>query len=145
VGGLASCLYRLLDSPVDVTRAPSPVASLLTDRATAVTRGLIIMVFGIAGSLALTSLLSSPKFDLSQNITTEAWLLVSPLAVGLSAWGWLLTTRLWLCATGRLPWRLMTFLQEAHRRGVLRQAGAVYQFRHARLQERLASQTDSQS
>ncbi|MEU4668642.1 hypothetical protein AB0F91_11870 [Amycolatopsis sp. NPDC023774] len=27
---------------------------------------------------------------------------------------------------------------DAHRRGVLRQVGAVYQFRHARLQERLA-------
>ncbi|MFE2433031.1 NACHT domain-containing protein [Streptomyces sp. NPDC059373] len=144
VGGLASCLYRLLDSPVDVTRAPSPVASLLTDRATAVTRGVIIMVFGIVGSLALTPLLPSSDPSSSQGFTAAAWLLASPLAVGLSAWGWLLTTRLWLCATGRLPWRLMTFLQEAHRRGVLRQAGAVYQFRHARLQERLASQTDDQ-
>jgi hypothetical protein len=32
----------------------------------------------------------------------------------------------------------MTFLGDAHRRGVLRQAGAVYQFRHARLQDHLA-------
>ncbi|MFJ9481459.1 NACHT domain-containing protein [Streptomyces mirabilis] len=140
VGGLASCLYRLLDSPVDVTRAPSPVASLDTDRATAVTRGVIIMVFGIVVSLLLVPWL--PSSELSQVIMAGVWLLASPLAVGLSAWGWLLTTRLWLCGTGRLPWRLMTFLEEAHRRGVLRQAGAVYQFRHARLQERLASRTD---
>ncbi|MFI6358668.1 hypothetical protein ACIBJF_40075 [Streptomyces sp. NPDC050743] len=33
----------------------------------------------------------------------------------------------------------MAFLDDAHRRGVLRQAGAVYQFRHARLQEQLAT------
>ncbi|MGY5126896.1 hypothetical protein [Streptomyces nigrescens] len=40
--------------------------------------------------------------------------------------------------TGRLPWTVSAFLRDAHRRGVLRQAGAVYQFRHARLQEHLA-------
>jgi len=32
----------------------------------------------------------------------------------------------------------MSFLADAHRRGVLRQAGAVYQFRHIELQHRLA-------
>jgi hypothetical protein len=40
--------------------------------------------------------------------------------------------------TGRLPWRLPEFLDDAYRRGVLRRAGAVYQFRHARLQEHFA-------
>jgi hypothetical protein len=30
-------------------------------------------------------------------------------------------------------------LADAHRRGVLRQAGAVYQFRHLELQQRLAN------
>jgi hypothetical protein len=38
------------------------------------------------------------------------------------------------------PLRLMPCLEDAHRRGVLRQAGAVYQFRHARLQQRLAGE-----
>ena len=33
----------------------------------------------------------------------------------------------------------MSFLADAHRRGVLRQAGAVYQFRHIELQHRLAT------
>jgi hypothetical protein len=32
----------------------------------------------------------------------------------------------------------MAFLEDAHRRGVLRQVGAVYQFRHAKLQQYLA-------
>ncbi|MGH8921171.1 MAG: AfsR family transcriptional regulator, partial [Actinomycetes bacterium] len=66
------------------------------------------------------------------------------LAVGLAvfssrAWGAFTITRLWLAARGRLPLRLMRFLDDAHRRGVLRQVGAVYQFRHARLQDRLAA------
>jgi DNA-binding SARP family transcriptional activator len=65
------------------------------------------------------------------------------LSVGLSvclarAWGALGPTTAWLAARGRVPWRLIPFLADAHQRGVLRQVGAVYQFRHARLQERLA-------
>ncbi|HEY3708482.1 MAG TPA: BTAD domain-containing putative transcriptional regulator [Amycolatopsis sp.] len=65
------------------------------------------------------------------------------LAVGLTvclsrAWGAFGCTRLWLAARGHIPLRFMSFLDDAHRRGVLRQVGAVYQFRHARLQERLA-------
>ena len=43
-----------------------------------------------------------------------------------------------LFATRRMPWRLMPFLVDAHARGALRQVGAVYEFRHIRLQERLA-------
>jgi hypothetical protein len=33
----------------------------------------------------------------------------------------------------------MGFLNDAYKRGVLRQAGAVYQFRHIELQHRLAT------
>ncbi|MEU2612006.1 hypothetical protein ABZ570_10545 [Micromonospora sp. NPDC007271] len=43
-----------------------------------------------------------------------------------------------LFATGRMPWRLMAFMEDSHRLGLLRQVGAVYQFRHADLQDRLA-------
>ncbi len=70
------------------------------------------------------------------------------LAVGLAvcltrAWGVFTMTRLWLAARGRLPLRFMDFLADAHRRGVLRQVGAAYQFRHVRLQDRLARQTET--
>jgi hypothetical protein len=64
------------------------------------------------------------------------------LAVGLSifmsrAWGSFVLSVPWLTMRGQVPLRLVRFLDDAHRRGVLRQAGAVYQFRHARLQDRL--------
>ncbi|SEG34068.1 hypothetical protein SAMN04489712_104482 [Thermomonospora echinospora] len=36
------------------------------------------------------------------------------------------------------PWRLLPFLEEAHRRDILRQVGPAYQFRHAYLQDALA-------
>ncbi|GII82282.1 SARP family transcriptional regulator [Sphaerisporangium siamense] len=55
------------------------------------------------------------------------------------AWGAFTVTRVWLALTGRAPLRLIRFLDDAHRRGVLRQTGGVYQFRHARLQDHLAN------
>jgi hypothetical protein len=38
----------------------------------------------------------------------------------------------------------MSFLLDAHQRGVLRQAGAVYQFRHIELQHRLANRDENE-
>ncbi|GII65081.1 NACHT domain-containing protein [Sphaerisporangium krabiense] len=40
--------------------------------------------------------------------------------------------------TGVFPHQGIRFLDDAHRRGVLRTVGSVYQFRHARLQDQLA-------
>jgi hypothetical protein len=40
--------------------------------------------------------------------------------------------------TRRLPWRIMDFLDDAHRLGLLRTIGPVYQFRHADLHDHLA-------
>jgi NACHT domain len=70
--------------------------------------------------------------------------LAAGLMVGLgnmlqSAWPSYMITRGWLALHHRLPWPLMSFLADAHRRGVLRQAGSVYQFRHIELQHRLAN------
>ena len=63
----------------------------------------------------------------------------------MSSWGWFSFTRVWLGIRGVLPLRLMSFWHDAHRRGILRQAGAVYQFRHSRLQERLAKDQEKSS
>lgn len=54
---------------------------------------------------------------------------------------WLLTTTTlpFLGPGERLPLRLMKFLDDMHRSGVLRAVGPVYQFRHAELQAHLAS------
>lgn len=71
--------------------------------------------------------------------------LASGLAFGLvismlkTAWPSYLLIRVWLASHHRLPWALMGFLADAHRRGVLRQVGAFYQFRHIELQHQLAS------
>jgi hypothetical protein len=57
-----------------------------------------------------------------------------------SAWGRYGAARFWLAAGGHLPWRLTRFLRDAHRRGVLRQSGGFYRFRHLALQHELAAE-----
>lgn len=97
------------------------------------------IAYGVAGAVV-----GGQVFPRAESATQAiAAGVVFALAIGLMvplsrAWGAFAMTRLWLAVTGRLPLRLMRFLGDAHRRGVLRQVGAVYQFRHARLQDRLA-------
>jgi hypothetical protein len=56
-----------------------------------------------------------------------------------SAWTRWLIARMWLSGSRQAPWHLLGFLEDAHKRGVLRQSGAAYQFRHLELQRRLAA------
>ncbi|WP_171163774.1 NACHT domain-containing protein [Streptomyces sp. I05A-00742] len=63
----------------------------------------------------------------------------SVLALTAHSWPHYTLARLLLAARDELPWRLQAFLADAHRLGILRQVGPVYQFRHARLQHHLAT------
>jgi hypothetical protein len=60
------------------------------------------------------------------------------MAMGSSAWGKLMMSQLWLALRGRTPLRLMSFLEDAYKLGVLRQANGYYEFRHQMLQRYLA-------
>jgi hypothetical protein len=112
----------------------------------------LVILLGIGGAFAF-SLLAGWMAGL----TVESWGGIAPavkasvpvgaalaivvaLTIWIStAWGqWLVVARFWLPLTGRLPWRIIAFLDDANQRGALRQVGAVYQFRHSRLQEYLA-------
>ncbi|MGW3209039.1 NACHT domain-containing protein [Streptomyces sp. NPDC001135] len=141
VAGLAAGVHAWLVYPADTAQAISPQASLRTDRATVITRGVTLLAIAITTRILGLFLPTTREWWKSSFVTGMfiPWLLAGPLAVFLSAWGWFLITRLWLCGTRRLPWRLMAFLEEAHQRGVLRQTGAAYEFRHARVQEQLAN------
>ncbi|WP_102925368.1 NACHT domain-containing protein [Streptomyces noursei] len=62
----------------------------------------------------------------------------------MTAWGrWVVLARIWLPLTGWLPRDLDAFLQDAYERGVLRQVGTVYQFRHAQLRDHLCRTADT--
>ncbi|MGW7045545.1 KGGVGR-motif variant AAA ATPase [Streptomyces avermitilis] len=133
-----------LTRPVDQATT-SPRASLRADRRAtllpplltgsglaAVLTGVTVPSEGFAASV-LAGLLTFM-------VTT---LLLMGLSLRSSASGRYAVTVLWLALRGQLPWRLMSFLDDAHRRGVLRRTGAAYQFRHRLLQQVLAEQAKS--
>lgn len=139
--GLVLAVITWLEVPIDVRCAVSPSDLLAINRTNVVFHGLVwALVLGLlAGSVtsATTEPLRSVEIGLVFGLEAA---FAGGLGYGLSltAWGqWVALCRIWLPVTRRLPWRLTAFLDDACRRGVLRQAGAVYQFRHAQLQEHL--------
>ncbi|MFD0891848.1 hypothetical protein ACFQ08_45465, partial [Streptosporangium algeriense] len=64
------------------------------------------------------------------------------MGLATSVWGRYVVAKTWLALLGRLPWRFMNFLDDTHRRGLLRRVGAVYQFRHVRFQEYLLARNN---
>ncbi|MEU5699736.1 NACHT domain-containing protein [Streptomyces aurantiacus] len=137
IGGCASGVYRALDTPSDTIRAVGPRSTLRTDRTATLARSAVAAL--LAGSVCLLLIAATGRGSTLGTMHTELWVPVGTSALALSAWGRTATARCWLALTGRAPWRLMTFLEDAHRRGVLRQSGARYEFRHQRLQRRLAA------
>lgn len=124
-----------LTKPVTVTTALDPVVLLRADRNSYLAR-----LARLASGFGTTWLWAGSVFAIAVGVESLAGVGIVLLLGSSSggAWPRYLDARLRLAARGRLPWRTMSFLTDAHRRGVLRQSGATYQFRHIRLQERLA-------
>jgi hypothetical protein len=139
LSGLGWGLTAGLEAPIDIRSAVSPTDLLRTNRATVLVQFLAWgLVLGLAHLLVIT--LADGHVDPGGFLLDLVLGPVGGLAVGtsLTAWGrWLVFARVWLPLTGRLPWSIARFLDDACRRGVLRQVGAVYQFRHTRLQAHL--------
>jgi transcriptional regulator with XRE-family HTH domain len=157
-GGLMFGLMALGEVPLDIASAGSPTELLRVNRTTVVVQ---VFVFGpgFAVCVAVFSwLMVSLLNSLPPGTVFGLWFEWNPLwglsfgliggaggafgyALALTAWGqWAVFARVWLPLTGRLPAAVPAFLEDAYQRGVLRRAGAVYQFRHARLQDHLAHQ-----
>ncbi|WP_202818866.1 helix-turn-helix domain-containing protein [Actinosynnema sp. ALI-1.44] len=140
IWGLAWGVVASFEVPVDISSAVSPLALLNANRRTVVIQSLIFGVVTCLGYTVMLSALHGVSSGLTYGLTYG---LVLGLGVGLgaaslTAWGtWMVFARVWLPVNGRLPWSLPALLEDAYRRGVLRRVGAVYQFRHARLQDHL--------
>jgi hypothetical protein len=143
-GGLVFQVQR-----IEVTKATTPLTVLARDRS-AFWAAAIAPSIAVGGSTGLAfAILPDPLtrspfgIQAGVGIGAASFLTVS-LVLGFlqASWGAFTFTRIWLAVTGKLPWRLMHFLDDAHqKRGVLRQVGAVYQFRHVELQRRLTFDT----
>jgi hypothetical protein len=102
------------------------VGGFLIGLANGLTDGSAIMLaLGVEGTLAVVAVLLvfAPIRRLTMTATASS---VYLCAVTL------------LCIHRRAPRKMMRFLDDAHRVGLLRQVGPIYQFRHAKLQDRLA-------
>ncbi|OWA24111.1 NACHT domain-containing protein [Streptomyces sp. CS057] len=121
-----------------------------------ITWSTVLILFSAATSNPISS--STTTFirdNLSSNFaysSTLSFILTAPLPGAVLSL-LILLTRAWprfsilrfsLAFQGKLPWKLMRFLSDARDRQLLRQSAGAYQFRHIRLQERLASHAPAQ-
>lgn len=148
--GLVFGIMAMLEAPLDVASAATPAGLLASNRATVLRQVLVLvpmltLAIAVGGHLItglLDGILGPLVWDVTGGLVIGA---ISGIggtcsyALSFTAWGrWLVLSRVWLPLTGKLPWDTVAFLDDAYRRGVLRQTGAVYQFRHIRLQHHLA-------
>ena len=135
----------------DLEVTVSPIAVLKRDRSTTVALSAATALatgLGIGVGTLVESGSFFPHSKISPILNGAVFGVSIGLAAGLafglllsgygSAWPSWVFARQILVIRRRAPWRYMTFLSDAHRRGVLRQVGPVYQFRHIELQHRLA-------
>jgi hypothetical protein len=134
VGGL---ILGLRQPPTEATSPLDPPSLWRRERQFGLGLGLVMglvvgLVFGVTDGLILGS-----EVGLVYGLTDG---LVVGLGSGLvSSATWaaaLASAQLW--RRGQAPVRLLRFLDDARQRQILRTVGPVYQFRHARLQDRLA-------
>ncbi|UBU18352.1 NACHT domain-containing protein [Nonomuraea gerenzanensis] len=144
---LASGLITWAEQPT-LESTSTPRSSLRADRALSLLR------------MVVTGLLTGVLFGLVAGLVTgPGGALIIGVAVGIGsgltfglaagfvmgnhhAWLVLTIAVARLALEHRLPWRIMDFLDDAHRLGLLRAVGPVYQFRHAALHDHLAAGRD---
>jgi len=146
--GLAAGLTAWAEAPTPTGRANTPLTSWRADRTLNLMRTVTIgLTCGLTGGLAggfAAAAANPPAFALAVGVTYGLTFgLTAGLAAGRHhAWmAYVITTRR-LARTRQQPRKLMLFLDDAHRLGLLRTVGPIYQFRHADLQDHLASTYD---
>ncbi|HEV7909400.1 MAG TPA: NACHT domain-containing protein [Pseudonocardiaceae bacterium] len=134
---VATALRFALTNSAELSRASSPKWTMSRDRVAVWTGSLVLgVVFG-----ATAAMVFGPHQTGMVGLGLASGLMLGfALSVLHLRWWWFTVARIWLAMRGKLPWELMVFLDDARKLGVLRQAGACYQFRHALIQDRLADQ-----
>ncbi|MFI5479932.1 NACHT domain-containing protein [Streptomyces rubiginosohelvolus] len=151
VGGAA---FGWRPREADLHRPLTPRSLVQQDRRTfiglvATWAGSVTAVFALFLTLLLAYAIPVPDgvrlVDLAPPVLTVlAYAGCVGLLVGLimgfkdTAWGVYTVSRICYALLGRVPFRLMAFLDDAHRLGVLRQSGASYELRHVELERHLA-------
>lgn len=143
--GLSDTITAWAEAPTPTGLANTPITHWRADRTLNLVRAAAVgLTSGLSGGLAggLAAAAANPTtFALAVGLTYGlTFCLAAGLATGHHhAWMAYVITTVRLSRTGRLPRKLMQFLDDAHRLGLLRTVGPIYQFRHAELQDHLAT------
>ncbi|MEW9530169.1 NACHT domain-containing protein [Microbispora sp. NPDC049125] len=143
VGGLTLGLNGWVTTPLTSARPQAPLITLQRDLQLVYGRSLTFgvalgLAFGFAGTLV------NGFSGLPGGVAAGVAFGVAGGVVFTLTFGFTGASSIYFVAVSmlrlrrRVPRRLMSLLEDAHRVGLLRQAGPVYQFRHAKLQDRLA-------
>ncbi len=149
---IAFALTEWVKNPSATDRAATPTSTLRSDIMMTCFHALAVgSTAGVAGGIVLglaPGILIGCAFALLGGIGTVLkvripLLLTIPVGYGFSGVGtaaaaYLITTT-YLWAERRLPWRLMRLIDDAHRLGLLRAVGPIYQFRHVDFHDHLAA------
>lgn len=132
-------LRWFIEVPLDLGAVPSTPASFAASRRSLLLTSAVVLVstaLGLGGIFVVT------LHYLLLGLMLAAFAAPVRLAIAVvsTAYGrFCLVTRPYFALTGRLPWRVLDFLDDALCRGVLRQVGPIYLFRHERLRRALLS------
>jgi len=127
-----SMLMQIEDAKPEPARITDPISSVKRSFHAAVSDG----VFVGAACMLATIAISGPRLS-----TGVAGVFAICAGIGSASgglWGCFVVVRLLLWLGRKSPLRLMMFLEDATRRGILRQIGPVYVFRHSKVQKYLA-------
>jgi hypothetical protein len=119
----------------------TPASTLRAEFSAAALR---LTLFALSGAFVIgvvTAAGLSSDLVVYNTFTISFLVLTAGLLTGPRLWLGHLTSALVITAStrARTPIRLMTFLEDAHRLGLLRPAGPAYQFRHSDLQDHLSA------
>ncbi|TMR26718.1 NACHT domain-containing protein [Nonomuraea zeae] len=143
--GFAAGFAAWAEAPSPAGRASTPLSSWRADRTLNLVRTATIgstaaLTGGLAGGIA-AGVTDTVAFGVAVGLS---YALTFGLTAGLAAgrhhaWMAYLIATTRLALAGRSPRALMSFLDDAHRLGLLRAVGPIYQFRHAELQDHLST------
>ncbi len=132
-GALIIVVWDIMESPADAGQFVDAASAFGEDIQVVRTRGIVFcLAVGVAGLFLpniKTAIIGGIGFGLAGGIIN---------GMGTKAWGRFTVARAWLVVTRQLPFRTRDFLEDARSRGALRHVGALYQFRHERLQAYLS-------
>ena len=140
MGGLVIGVLEWVATPVLNDLAQTPVSTLRRDLQLSFGRTILALLAGgfLFGLLAGFVGGSAVMLTLGLEAVGAVLLIYGPVRWTVTASSVYLGVVVVFRTQRRAPLRMMRFLDDAHRAGLLRQVGPVYQFRHAKLQNRLA-------